>query len=336
MVVNSMRAAQLTDYGEPERLTLREVAAPTPGPSDVLVAVHAAAVNPVDCKIRQGSHRAILRPKLPVTLGMDVSGVVTAVGSAVTKFSVGDEVFASPNHRLMGGYAELAAIPERELARKPSRISHQEAAALPLVALTAWDALVRHGKLSADERVLIQAGAGGVGSIAIQLAKHLGAEVLTTCSSANTELVKSLGADVAIDYTSERYEEHARGSDLVVDTLGPEHLRREVATVRRGGRIMALTTGLPEAAERHGPWGGAIRAVVQLASIVIRARLRGVRVRPLARVSDGENLSRIAELVDAGAIRPLIDSVFDLDDVAAAHRRVDSGRCRGKVVLQVA
>ena len=337
MALSTMRAVQLARYGEPAVLGVREVAPPEPGPSEVLVRVHAAAVNPVDCKIRTGAHRAVIRLALPATLGMDLSGVVVAVGRDVTRFDVGDEVFGSPHHRSMGSYAELAAVEQAELAKKPRTLSHEQAASLPLVALTAWDALVRHGRLAPGERVLIQAGAGGVGSTAIQLAKSLGCEVLATSSARNLELLESLGADVAIDYARERYEDRACGVDAVVDSLGGEHLPRALRTVRRGGRILALTTGLPEAAEQHGPWLGLLVAAAKLGGFVARARItKNVRVRPLARKPCGETLAKIGELVDAGTIRPLIDGVLPLDEAAEAHRRVESGRCRGKIVLAVA
>ena len=332
-----MRAVELARYGEASELRLARVPPPEPKPRQLLVRVHAAAVNPVDCKIRKGTHRAVIRPALPVTLGMDLSGVVERVGRDVTRFAVGDEVFASPNHRTMGSYAELAVVDEAELAPKPQNLTHQQAASLPLVALTAWDALIRHGRVQRGERVLVQAGAGGVGTIAIQLAKWLGAEVLATCSAPNAELVSSLGADEVIDYRSERYEERARGVDAIVESLGPEHLLRALHTVRRGGRILALTTGLPEAVDRFGPWLGVLSASTRLAGFVIRARLsRNVRVRPLSRKPCGQTLAEIGTLVENGQLRPVIDSVFSLEDAAAAHRRVESGRSRGKVVLAVA
>jgi alcohol dehydrogenase len=185
--------------------------------------------------------------------------------------------------------------------------------------------------------VLVQAGAGGVGTIAVQLAKSLGAEVFATCSTPNVEFVKSLGADVVIDYRNERYEERARGVDAVVDSLGAEHLPRALGTVRRGGRILALTTGLPEAAERFGPYLGLVVASFSLGRFVLSARLtKNVRVRPLSRKPCGKTLAKITELVDAGTLRPVIDSVLPVEDAAEAHRRVETGRCRGKVVLSVA
>lgn len=331
-----MRAALLRAYGPPEALAVAEAPEPEVGPNDVLVRVHAAGVNPVDTKIRAGYQRAIIRLRLPAVLGMDVSGTVVRVGARVTDFSPGDEVWSSPHHARQGGYAELVAIRACEVAKKPTTLSHVEAASLPLVALTAWDALVRHGKLARGQRVLVQAGAGGVGTAAIQLARHLGAEVLTTASPQNHELVKSLGAAIAIDYRTERYEEVARGVDLVVDSLGGDDLARALATVRRGGRIVGLMSGMPEAAKAYGPTLGALVAGLRLARLAARARLgKGVRFSPIARKPDGAVLAELARLCDEGALRPVIEATYPLEEVAAAHRRLETGRVRGKLVLTV-
>ena len=242
-----MRAVRMHSYGGPEVLQLELVPAPTPGPHDVRVAVHAAAVNPVDFKIRSGGQRSVVWLSMPWTLGMDVSGVVLEVGAQVTAFKVGDEIVASPSHRRMGCYAEEVVIRADEVALKPSSLTHVEAASLPLVALTAWDSL-RAMRVQRGQRVLIQAGAGGVGTVAIQLAKHLGAEVLTTCSAANLELVRELGAKVAIDYRAQDWREVARGCDSVLDALGGEALAFAIATVKRGGRVACITPK-PEVAD---------------------------------------------------------------------------------------
>lgn len=331
-----MRAVLLDAYGPPENLRLGEVAAPVPGPGDVTLDVVATSINPVDTKIRAGHQRAIIGLRFPAILGMDVSGVVTAIGPRVTGVAVGDAVFASPSHRRMGSWAERIAVRASEIAPKPASLDHAAAASLPLVGLTAWDALVRHGRLRPGQRVLIQAGAGGVGTIAIQLAKHLGAEVLTTCSGANVELVRSLGADRAIDHTREDYETSARGVDLVVDGLGGEHLPRALRTVRPGGRIVALTTGLPEAAKRCGPWLGAGSVFASLGGFAARCLVtRNVRFIPMARRPDGATLGQLAALVEQGVIRPVIDRELDLDAIVEANHRMESGRSRGKIVLRV-
>ncbi|MEZ4225116.1 MAG: NADP-dependent oxidoreductase [Polyangiaceae bacterium] len=330
-----MTAVVFDRYGGPEVLRLTRSPLPRVGPSDVLVAVKATSVNPVDCKIREGVQRALVHVKLPAILGMDVAGVVTEVGSSVTRFRVGDEVFASPNHRRMGTYAEFASVADAELAIKPSNITYEQAASLPLVALTAWDALIAWGKIESGERVLIQAGSGGVGSIAIQLAKARGAKVLATCSTRNVELVRGLGADEVIDYTQEDWAERAKGVDLIVDALGPDEVERAAGVVREGGRVISLSNGLPEATERHGAWLGTASALARVGRMAAGAWLRRrVRVIPMARRTSGENLRQIAALVEEGRIRPLIDSVMPLEEIVSAHQRVEAGRCRGKVVLK--
>ena len=235
-----MRAIQLTGYGDPSLLALGEAELPRLGPNDLLVRVRAAAVNPVDAKIRAGAQRALMRPQMPAVLGMDLAGDVLEVGANVPRtgaraFAVGDRVFASPTHRRMGAYAEIASVDAREAAKMPASSSYGEAASLPLAALTAWDSLVRHGRLERGQRVLVQAGAGGVGSLAIQIARHLGAEVFATASTRNLALLEQLGAHHAIDYTKERYEDVAKESDLVVESLGVDHFARALEATRRGG-----------------------------------------------------------------------------------------------------
>lgn len=331
-----MRAIRMHQYGGPEVLQLELVPAPTPGPHDVRIAVHAAAINPVDFKIRSGAQRSVVWLKFPWTLGMDVSGEVLEVGARVTAFKVGDQVVASPSHRRMGCYAEEVVVRANEVAHKPKSLTHVEAASLPLVTLTAWDALVGSLKLERGQRVLIQAGAGGVGSVAIQLAKHLGAEVLTTCSAANVELVKKLGADVVIDYRAQDWREVARGCDAILDSLGGEAFPAAIATVKKGGRVACITPGLLEYAERYGPALGLVLFGLSIASTIVRARVtRGVGVELVTRYANGPKLEKLMRLVDAGALKPLIDRVFPLAEAAEAHRYLETGRARGKVVLSV-
>ena len=215
-----MKAATIRAYGGPEVFAIEEVPDPEVGPRDVLVEVRAAGINPVDAKMRRGVQRAIAPKRMPAVLGLDVSGVVVAVGAKVSRFGVGDEVFGSPTHRRQGTYAELVSVNERELALKPARLSHLQAASIPLVAQTAWQSLVTRARLGAGESVFIQAGSGGVGTFAIQLAKHLGAEVTTTTSAHNLSLVKRLGADRTIDYRRERYDELLCEMDVALECLG--------------------------------------------------------------------------------------------------------------------
>lgn len=331
-----MRAVRMHQYGGPEVLKVEELPSPSPGPHDVRVAVHASSVNPVDFKIRAGGQRAVVWLDLPWTLGMDVSGVVLEVGAKVSGFKVGDEVVSSPSHRRMGCYAEEVVIRADEVALKPKGVSHEEAASLPLVALTAWDALVGSLRVKRGQRVLIQAGAGGVGSVAIQLAKHLGAEVLTTCSAANTALVKRLGADVVIDYRSQDWREVARGCDAVLDSLGGEDLVGAIATVKRGGRVACITPGLPEFTQKYGAFFGLLIFAGWMGAKMLRARVgRGVTLQLVTRRTNGKTLGEVMRLVEAGAIKPVIDRVFPLAEVAEAHRYMETGRAKGKVVLSV-
>lgn len=331
-----MRAIQISAYGDASVLELNETAAPTPGPGDVLVAVRAAAINPVDTKIRGGSQRAAIRLKFPAILGMDLAGDVIAVGSGVTGFAVGDRVFASPSHKRMGSYAEVASVKASELAKMPTSSTYVEAASLPLAVLTAWDSLVRFGKIKKGMRVLIQAGAGGVGSLAIQLAKHFGAKVYATSSARNLDFLRELGTDVPIDYAKEQYDEVAKDCDIVVDSLGPEHFDRHLAMLTRGGTFIALTAGIPEAVKKHGPILGLVAVFANLAYFLLKARItKGVRFYPIARKPDGEVLAQIAKLVDEGKVRPIIDKVLPMAEVREAHRLSEEGRSRGKVVLEM-
>ncbi|MEM9692865.1 MAG: NADP-dependent oxidoreductase [Myxococcota bacterium] len=333
--MTTMTAVRMHEYGDADVLRLDTIPRPaTIGPHDLRIDVRAAAINPVDFKIRKGAQRALIRLRLPWTLGMDVSGVVTEIGSKVTHFSVGDEVVSSPSHRRMGCYAEEVILRADECARKPTNLDHVHAAALPLVGLTAHDALVGSAQLKAGEKVLIQAGAGGVGSIAIQLAKQLGAEVYTTCSPRNAALVTELGADHVIDYRAENYEEVARDCDVVLESMGGEHLERAVNTVTRGGRVVSITAGLVDWTRRYGTFLGVVRFGFSFARLAVRARWKkDVRLSFVTRRISGENLAYLGSLVERGAIRPRVDRTYPLAQAAEAHRYLETGHARGKVVL---
>jgi NADPH:quinone reductase-like Zn-dependent oxidoreductase len=335
--MTTMTAVRMHAYGDADVLHVDDVARPGAlGAREIRVAVKAAAINPVDHKIRSGAQRALIWLKLPYTLGMDVSGVVTEVGSRVTDFQVGDEVISSPSHRRMGCYAEEVVLSADECAKKPASVDHVHAAALPLVGLTAWDALVGSARLREGEKVLIQAGSGGVGSTAIQLAKHLGATVYTTCSARNAELVRELGADRVIDYNEERYEDVAAGCDVILESMGAEHVERAMRTVGRGGRIATITPGLLNWTKRHGAVLGVLAFLVHFISQWLRARfVYGARLSLVTRKASGRNLAQLARLVENGAIRPLVDRTYPLDQAREAHRYLETGRARGKVVLTV-
>ena len=331
-----MRAARIHAYGDPEEFRIDDVPRPTVGDKDVLIRVHATSVNPVDFKIRSGAQRGVVRLKLPWTLGMDVSGVVEEVGSAVTSFKVGDEVFSSPTHRRPGTYADYVAIDAAAVALKPTTVSHQEAASLPLVALTAWECLVETAKLGSGDKVLIHAGSGGVGSVGIQLAKALGAKVATTCSGKNAEFVRELGADIVVDYTKEEFEEVLSEYDVVLESLGGESYGRSLKILRRGGRLVSINSGLPAATKKYGPHLGVAAVGLSLLSRKVGARLgSGVRFSTVVRKCSGEKLAAIARHVDDGAIRPQVATVMPLERIADAHRAIETGRTRGKIVIDL-
>lgn len=329
-----MKAIRAHGYGGPEALQLDDLPDPRPGPGQVRIRVHAAAVNPVDCKIRGGSQRVLIRQTAPFRVGMDCSGVVDAVGSGVTKAAVGDAVMTSPHYKSAGTYAELVCVSQDEVAPKPASISHVEAAGIPLAGLTALQCL-RATNVQAGQRVLIQAGAGGVGTFAIQLARHLDAHVVTTCSASNTDLVRGLGAAEVIDYHAVAYDEVLSDLDMVLDALGGPHRARGLSVLRKGGRMACIVTDIPALVKAHGPWLGTARAVARMAWVAVSSRLRGTPVHYVVRTASGVDLTHLSALVDAGTLRPVVDKVFGLSEAADAHRRSETGRARGKIVLQV-
>lgn len=330
-----MRAARIHRYGPPDVLQIDEVPEPSAGPRDVRVEVHAASVNPVDWKIRSGHQRALIHYTLPWTLGLDFSGRVVEVGREVTRFRVGDEVYGSPTHRRHGTYADQLVVDERAIAHKPRGLSHVEAASIPLVGLTSWDALVVGGRLRAGQLALVHAGSGGVGCFAIQLAKELGATVATTCSERNVELVRSLGADQVIDYRAERFDRVLSDVDFVLDALGGEERDRSLRIVKKGGCVATMVGGFPEYAERFGVALGSAAAIGSLAAVTLRGAMRGVRVYHVLRECDGTILAQITRRIERGAIRPVIDRVFPLEEIAEAHHYSESGRARGKIAIQI-
>jgi len=313
---------------------LADVADPRPGAGQVLVEVHAAGVNPLDVRTRSGEFKLFLRQHMPLILGNDVAGVVTAVGPAVSRFAVGDEVYARAE-RAAGAFAELIALDEDDVAAKPATSSMVEAASLPLVGLTAWQALVEIAAVQPDQRVFVEAGSGGVGTIAVQLAKHLGAFVATTASVANTELVAGLGADVVVDYRRQDVTSVLDGYDVALHNQDSKALDAAFRVLRPGGRLVSLS-GPPDPtfADRiDAPWF--VRPVFYAISApaLLRARRRKVRYRFLYVRADGAQLTELAALVDAGAIRPVIDQTFPFAATGDALAAVEAGRSRGKVVV---
>ena len=333
-----MKAFVVGRYGSKDGLQMREVPEPGIGEHDVLVQVRAAGVNLLDAKIRDGEFKRILPYRVPFVLGNDLAGRVVRVGSAVRSFAPGDEVYARPGTDNIGTFAELAAVHEGDLALRPATLTMEESAALPLVALTAWQALVGRADLQPGQKVLVHAGSGGVGTIAIQLARHLGAHVATTTGTANTRWVKNLGADVVIDYKRDDFETVLRGYDVVLDSRGGQTLEKSLRVLKPGGIAIGLA-GPPDPgfAREIGA-----NPVVRLATVLLsartrlRARRRHVRYSFLFMKASGEQLRTIAALVDAGTIRPVIDRVFPFAAVKDAMAYVESGRAKGKVVVTMA
>jgi NADPH:quinone reductase-like Zn-dependent oxidoreductase len=318
-------------------LTARDVPDPVPGPGDVLVAIAAASVNPLDLKLRDGEFKTILPYKMPLILGNDLAGTVMAVGADVRHFKVGDEVYARPDKDRIGTFADLIAIAEADAALKPVSLGMIEAAALPLVALTAWQVLVERAQVKPGQKVLIHAGSGGVGTVAIQLAKHLGASVATTAGSDNIELVRSLGADIVIDYRKDDFAKRLSCYDVVLNTLGPDVLEKSLSVLKPGGKLISISGPPDPAFAREIGANWIVRQLLRLLSSKIRseAKKQGVDYSFLFMRADGAQLAQIAKLVDARTIRPVIDQVFRFDETSAAIKRVESGRSRGKVVIQM-
>ena len=309
---NLMKAVQINSFGDRSVLELNDIEIPTPAANEVLIKVKSAAVNPVDWKIREGYLQPMLNHTLPLTLGWDVSGEVVAIGDQVSHLKVGDAVYSRPEISKNGSYAEYMTATADEVAIKPDSLTWQEAAGVPLTALTAWQALYGLTKLEAGERVLIHAGSGAVGQFAIQLAKLRGAYVYTTTSAKNTGLVQSLGADQAIDYHQEDFSE-LKDIDVVFDTIGGETLANSWKTLRKGGRLVSISENPDEAtAAEHGV--SAFFCFVQ---------------------PNREQLDQLSELANAGKLKVNIDSEFGLDEVAKAHERSESGRAQGKIIINV-
>ncbi|MEU3398788.1 NADP-dependent oxidoreductase [Streptomyces filamentosus] len=334
-----MKAYLIEKYGDRSAVRAAELPDPEPGADDVLVRIHAASVNPLDFKIRDGDFKPILPYRLPLVLGNDLAGVVVRVGPAVTRFAVGDEVYARPGKDRIGTFAELIAVDQDDLALKPAALTMAEAASLPLVALTAWQALVERARVRPGQKVLIHAGSGGVGTVALQLARHLGAHVATTASAANAGLVKELGADVVIDYRTEDFEEVLDGYDVVLDTLGGETLEKSLRVLKPGGKVISVA-GPPDAEfARELGVNPVLRQVMRALGFRTRRRAgrRGVTYAFLFMKADGEQLREITRLVEAGEIRPVVDRVFPFEQTREALEYAEKGRAKaGKVVIATA
>jgi NADPH:quinone reductase-like Zn-dependent oxidoreductase len=309
----TMKAVRIHEYGGPEVLKHEDVAKPKPAAGEVLVRIHAAGVNPVDYKIRAGARKERLPFTLPIIIGYDLSGVVESVGEDVKDLKEGSEVFGRMDFLRIGSYAEYATPNESEVVLKPASLDHFHAAAMPVAALTAWQALFDQAKLVAGQTVLIHGAGGGVGHFAVQFAKAKGLIVIATASGDNVPFAKQLGADEVVDYKAVKFEGHARGVDAVLDTVGGETQERSWKVVKPGGILVSIV-GIEDqsAAERHGVRGAAFMA------------------HP-----DAEQLAEIAALVDEGRVEPVIETVLPLAEAAQAHRMLEKGGHRGKIVLKV-
>jgi len=332
-----MKAYTINRYSKEDKLQLVELPEPIVKEREILVQVHSASINQLDVKLKSGEFKLLLPYKFPLVLGHDVAGIVTKVGSKVSRFKVGDEVFARPADFKIGTFAEYIAVNENDVALKPATISMEEAASIPLVALTVWQAFVVNAKLKKGQKVFIQAGSGGVGTIAIQLSKHLGATVATTTSADNFELVKSLGADVAIDYKTQDFETILKDYDLVLNSQDEKTLEKSLRIVKTGGKVISIS-GPPDVAfaEEIGlSWF--MKTAISFLSRKVRkqAKQLGVDYSFLFMQANGKQLSEVGSLIDAGVIRPVLDKVFPFEQMNEAMSYVQSGRAKGKVVVKV-
>jgi NADPH:quinone reductase-like Zn-dependent oxidoreductase len=306
-----MKAVRIHNYGGPEVLCYEDTPRPTPGPGELLIKVHAASVNPIDWKIRAGYMKDIFPQKLPFIPGWDASGVVEAIGSGVAHFRPGDEVYAFTSH---GTYAEYTIVAETETALKPESADHVHTAAIPVTALTAWQALFERAQLGAGQKVLIHAAAGGVGSFAVQLAKWKGAHVIGTASGKNLAFLRELGVDEPLDYEKVRFEDVVRGVDVVFDTLGGDIQERSFKVLNKGGILISIVQ--PPPADLAAKYG--------------------VRAEFLGGQGSGTQLAEIAELVDSGRVKPVAETVLPLSEAQRAHELSEKGHVRGKIVLKIA
>lgn len=332
-----MKAFIVESYGKNNALKQADVPTPELRDDEVLIEVHAVAVNLIDAKVRNGEFKLILPYRTPFILGHDVAGVVVSVGSRVSRIKVGDEVYARPYDLRIGTFAELVAAHEDTVALKPKNISMEEAASIPLVGLTAWQALVEKAKLKKGQKVFIQAGSGGVGTFAIQLAKHLGATVATTASAGNAALVKSLGADIVIDYKNEAFEERLRDYDVVLNSQDEKTLKKSMGVLKPGGQVVSITAPVdPEFGEYiKASWP--VKQIFRAMSVSVRrlAKRLGVHYSFLFMKGNASQLKQIASLIESGTIRPVVDKVFPFESTNEALAYVESGRAKGKVVIKV-
>lgn len=332
-----MKAFILDRYKKNGALRFGDMPMPALRDDDVMVEIRAAGVNLLDAKIRDGEFKPILPYRLPFVLGHDVAGTVVQVGSKVRQFKPGDEVYSRARDGRVGTFAEFIAVNEADVAPKPKNLTMEEAASIPLAGLTVWQTLVDRANLKKGQKVLIHAGSGGVGTLAIQLAKRIGATVATTTSTANVEMVKGLGADIVIDYKKDDFEKCLSGYDVVLNSLGKDTLEKSLKVLKPGGKLISIS-GPPDVAfarEIGANWF--LQQIMRLLSFGIRkkAKRRGVNYSFLFMTANGEQLSKITSLIEAGIIRPVMDRVFPFEATNKALAYIETGRAKGKVVIKI-
>ena len=332
-----MKAFVINRYGKKAEGRISDMPTPVMGINDVLVQIHAAGVNPLDSKIIDGEFKLLLPYPLPLILGHDMAGTVVQTGASIKRFKIGDEVYARPADHRIGTFAEFIAVNEHDVAIKPKNLTMEEAASIPLTALTAWQTLVEKAGLKAGEKVLIHAGSGGVGVFAIQLAKHLGATVATTTSSANIPLVKSLGADIVIDYKKDDFEKILSDYDVVLNTLGADTLFKSLKVLKSGGRLISISGPPDPSFAKEAGLSWLLKIVMRLLSYKIRknAKRRKVHYSFVFMKANGAQLQQITNLIDSGVMRPVVDRVFPFDSTKEAMEYVKTGRAKGKVVIKL-
>ena len=332
-----MKALTFKRYGKSPEIGFADVPRPALRADELLVQVHAASVNPIDNMIPTGIFKAVLRFKLPATLGSDLAGIVTEVGSGVTRFKVGDAVFANIFDQGTGSIAEFAAVPESAAALKPANLDFVQAASIPMVGLTSWQALKERMNLQAGQKVFIPAGSGGIGTFAIQFAKHLGSQVGTTTSTGNVELVRSLGADEVVDYKKQAFETLLRGYDAVLGTVRGDSIEKSIGILKTGGRIVSLVGPLDVAFARARRLNVVLTFVFMLMSrrVMRLAKRRDIAYSFLFARPDGDQLAQIGQLLETQRIRPVIDKVFPFEQAREALEYLARGRSRGKVVVRM-
>jgi NADPH:quinone reductase-like Zn-dependent oxidoreductase len=335
--IGNMKALVLKRYGGLDHVAFTDIPRPALKPDEMLIQVHAVGLNPIDTMIPKGTFKPMLKFQLPATLGSDLAGVVVEVGNRVTRFKPGDAVFASLFDLGTGALAEFTVVPESAAALKPSNLDFVQAASIPMVGLTSWQALKERAILKPGQKVFIPAGSGGIGTFAIQLAKHLGAKVGTTTSTGNVELVKGLGADEVIDYKKQEFEEVLRNYDVVLGTVRGDTIEKSLRILKPGSNVVSLVGPPDTAFARARGMNFFMKFVLGLLSrkIIRHARKRGVEYSFLFVHSDGRQLAEIGELLQAGRIRPVIDKLFPFDQAREALAYLEMGRAKGKVVVQL-